>query len=65
MALDYTVCRQQSARQRVEDNPAGSAKCRSSGAFMQALGALDASPRAKFPDADFEGVHERNFLLVG
>jgi hypothetical protein len=32
---------------------------------MQALGALDASARAKFFDADFEGVHERDFLLVG
>jgi hypothetical protein len=65
MALDYTVSRQPSARRRVEENPADSARCRLSGAFTQALGALDASPRAKFLDADFEGVDERNFLLVG
>jgi hypothetical protein len=64
MALDYTVCRQQPARQRVEENQRIQPKCRSSRAFTQALGALDASPRAKFLDADFEGVHERNFLLV-
>jgi hypothetical protein len=35
------------------------------GAFMQALGALDAPPRAKLFDADFEGMHERNLLLLG
>jgi hypothetical protein len=67
MALDYTVCSQQSAV---------SVGRRTSGSFgpmslerpvygSLRLGALDASSRAKFLDADFEGVHERNFLLVG